>query len=35
MDVRSEELFRNKSNAKNSKPSPKIKISQKGKTLYY
>ncbi len=34
MDVRSEELFGNKSDAKNSKPSSETKVGQKGKTLY-
>jgi len=35
MDVRSEELFGNKSDAKNSKPSLETKVGQKGKTFYF
>jgi hypothetical protein len=34
MDVGSEELFGDKSNAKNFGPSLKTKVGQKGKTLY-
>jgi hypothetical protein len=33
MDTGSEELFRNKSYAKNFKPKSKIEIDQKGRTL--
>jgi hypothetical protein len=34
MDVGSENLFRNKLDARNFKPSSKIEVNQKGKTLY-
>jgi len=35
MDAKSETLFRDGSNAKNSEPSSKIEIGQKGGTLYF
>jgi hypothetical protein len=35
MDVRSEKLFEDKSNVKNSEPSSKTKVGQKGKNLYF
>jgi hypothetical protein len=35
VDAGSEELIGDMSNAINSKPSPKTKISQKDKTLYF
>jgi hypothetical protein len=34
MDARSEELFRNRLNARNYKLSSKTKVGQKGKTIY-
>jgi hypothetical protein len=35
MDARSENLFRNKSNARNFELSSKTKVGQKGKNLYF
>jgi hypothetical protein len=35
MNARSEELFKNKSNAKNFEPSLATKVSQNGRTLYF
>jgi hypothetical protein len=35
MDVGSKNLFRDMSNARNSQPSSKIKVGQKGKTFHF
>jgi hypothetical protein len=35
MDVGNENLFRDKLDAKNSKPSSKTKVGQKGRNLYF
>jgi hypothetical protein len=35
MDARSEELFGDRSDAKNFEPGSKTKVNEKGKTLYF